>query len=778
MVKKNFTRRAFIEKTTAGIVQNKSGFSPDGGKFSSRSFSSEVERLPLENIYDYHKRLSSEPVHIFRRDPKAVKGDDEIAISDGGWKIFWIKDTSAITDNSVKDFADYLAVSQNVKVDLKGAVSFGRWQDLDNTVVVGTVDQLPGCGAGLKGSKDYELKVTSRRVVVCGYDDLGVMHGLFNLESRMNLREGPFLPSDLHSVRHSLYDRRIVLSWMGWMEFQDPLLCHLAHYGFDGIFASVYTNPNGDRTTAENSTDFYARLMYRVRHQDPQRVRELIDRASKYGIKVYAPIIWQYLGTKEDEEGLRKLVRDIVNDFPDIKGYILLTEGFWYKKWGGHHGADKSYIEDWARNWARAVEVVTRECHKTDPSIEILPWEYNIDFRASNVDVKRYFIQQLPDRTIPLLTWENGKSFEIDGMTGYLRDYSISQVGPAEVTEAQIEECRRRGMKVYTNSDTFLCGGQFQTLSYSPFPYQWYKRYRALEKFRVNGTLESWSAGFTPNIMSEFRSWYCWSDYPQADDLLGAISDRNFGAGSRDKVLKAWDYFSQAVRFIPDTGPTWGTNNSVGCPIFFKEPPARTATYTYSWDDPNKVLGVNPFWPFSVSRLVFYPDFTNSRNRAEDYARSSSGIADSGGRPVLPVYLKYLKRAAELMEEGMKLYREAALASPAHKRSTAVREVVIAEQLQRMVESEHAILEFEDLRMSYVGESDRNKQGELLDKMELILRQEIERTNLSLLAASRDSRLGFQYECDYVYTPYALEEKLKVLMETLEKHLPEARMKS
>ncbi len=126
----------------------------------------------------------------------------------------------------------------------------------------------------------------------------------------------------------------------------------------------------------------------------------------------------------------------------------------------------------------------------------------------------------------------------------------------------------------------------------------------------------------------------------------------------------------------------------------------------------------------------------------------------------------------------MKLYREAALASPAHKRSTAVREVVIAEQLQRMVESEHAILEFEDLRMSYVGESDRNKQGELLDKMELILRQEIERTNLSLLAASRDSRLGFQYECDYVYTPYALEEKLKVLMETLEKHLPEARMKS
>ena len=67
--------------------------------------------------------------------------------------------------------------------------------------------------------------------------------------------------------------------------------------------------------------------------------------------------------------------------------------------------------------------------------------------------------------------------------------------------------------------------------------------------------------------------------------------------------------------------------------------------------------------------------------------------------------------------------------------------------------------------------------NELLDKMEAILREEIDRTELSLLASSRDSRLGFQFECDYVFTPYSLSEKLEVLRETLEKHLPEAREK-
>lgn len=59
--------------------------------------------------------------------------------------------------------------------------------------------------------------------------------------------------------------------------------------------------------------------------------------------------------------------------------------------------------------------------------------------------------------------------------------------------------------------------------------------------------------------------------------------------------------------------------------------------------------------------------------------------------------------------------------------------------------------------------------------MENILKDEIERTELSLLAATRDSRMGFQFEQDYVYTPYSLTEKLKVLTETLNNQLPHAR---
>ncbi|NLO02269.1 MAG: hypothetical protein GX126_08135 [Bacteroidales bacterium] len=785
MSTKNYSRRDFIGKTSAGLAgaATAAGMAPAflntesvagnyaGFNFPASPFAAEVEKLPVEKIYDYHKHLTESPVHIWRRDKNAVQEKNEMSVPDNGWKITMHADSGIIVKNAVEDFRDYMDKSHGIKVETEPLETMKNWKKLKQRIVIGTRDQLPGCGEKLKGQKDYEIKVTPKQIVICGYDERGAMFGLYNLESRMNLREAPFLPKDLNVVRHSLFDTRMVLSWMGWMEFPDRLLSHLAHDGFDGIYVGVYTNPNGDRTIADNSTDFYARLMYRVRHQDPKRVRDVIDRAAKYGIKVYTPIIWQYMGTPESETGLRNLVKDIVTTFPDIKGYVLLTEGFWYKEWR-HRGADKEAMKEWARNWCAAVKIVEDECHKIDPSIDILPWEYNINNRPQNVDIKEYFIEQLPDQVVPMPTWENGKSFELDDMKGHLTDYSLNQIGPAEVTIAQISLAKSRGMRVFTKVDTFA-SWQFGTVPYLPCPYQWYERYNALEKYGVNGTMESWSSGYKPNFISELRAWTCWTNGLSRDELLNALASRIFGSENKELVLKAWDHFSQAIRFVPDTGASMGTNNAVGNPLFFSEPEVRTATFNYSWSAGNS--GVNPYWPFTVSRMVFYPDFTNRSNKAESYARGRSGVHAPPDRKILPVFLKYLGLANEQMEEGLKYYRKAAENSPEKKRTGAVKEVVVAEQMQRMMQSNFAILQFEDLRIQLSKAKDNLTFDQILDKLEMIMREEIYRTELSLLAATRDSRLGFQFEQDYVYTPYSLKEKLGVLREALNTEMPRAR---
>ena len=131
------------------------------------------------------------------------------------------------------------------------------------------------------------------------------------------------------------------------------------------------------------------------------------------------------------------------------------------------------------------------------------------------------------------------------------------------MTDAQIGEARQRGMKVYSKVDTFA-SWQFGTVPYLPFPYQWHARYEALEKYGVNGTLESWSSGYSPSFIAELRAWSCWSDAPPLEELLGAIAARDFGTGGKEMVLKAWDHFSRAIRLVPDTGPNMGTNNAVG----------------------------------------------------------------------------------------------------------------------------------------------------------------------------------------------------------------------
>lgn len=163
---------------------------------------------------------------------------------------------------------------------------------------------------------------------------------------------------------------------------------------------------------------------------------------------------------------------------------------------------------------------------------------------------------------------------------------------------------------------------------------------------------------------------------------------------------------------------------------------------------------------------------------AEQYSRSSSGIVlaessdQAGIKSVLPVFRKYLLLAADEFEVGLVSYRQAAFKAPKSKRAAALKEVLLVEQMQRMLRSLHAILEFEDLRFRLVKTKDPNKSKSMIDRMSQILSAEIARTESSLMTSQRDSRLGYEFEQDYVYTPYVLEEKLEHLQKTRDQYLP------
>ena len=736
--------------------------------------------LPIEERYDYHKSFLTGSIHKPARDPAAEAGESESEIT-AEWSILIPEGSGPLARYGGGDTIEFLQNAMQIK--LKGNVSDpGDLAATAPAIVAATCDQFAAgnlsaepIGRTLLRSKDYELRVEGDRVLVCGFDDAGVMHGLFNLQARMRLREGPFLPSDLQTVRHSRFQSRLVLSWLGWMQWPDNYLAHLAHDGYDAIYASVYANPNG--VPGPPHYDL-------IRQQDPAKLRDLIERAKRFGIRVYTPILFNNTGEEGNKAELREHVRDVVAKFPDIHGFILLTEGFYYKKFFGAGGHGEQDLKEWAAAWTEAVGIVAEECHQVDPTIEILPWEYNIDFRPTRIEIKRHVVNLLPQDTIPLLTWENGKSFELGEFQGYLRDYSISQIGPAEVAAAQIAEAKRRGMKVYCKSDCFATW-QFGTTPYLPCPQQWQRRYDALAQKQVDGTLETWSNGYKPNMIAELRYWSCWTDAPPNEELLHQTARRLFGHGAESSVVTAWQHFSNAIRMVPDTGPSMGTNNAVAHPLFLDEPPPRIMTLHNSWWDEAKKTPwrhrMIEAWPYCHRIMVFLPDFTNRRNQAELYARQRSGVgsimpADTlKDAHVLPTFNEHVLTAADEIERGLRLYRSAALEAPAYKRHAALKEVLVVEQMQRMLRGLHAILEFEDLRFRLAQTNDAAEAATMLDRMEAILKQELKRTRQSWETARRDSRLGYESEMDYVYTPMVLQEKLDLLQETLDVQLPKRR---
>ena len=112
--------------------------------------------------------------------------------------------------------------------------------------------------------------------------------------------------------------------------------------------------------------------------------------------------------------------------------------------------------------------------------------------------------------------------------------------------------------------------------------------------------------------------------------------------------------------------------------------------------------------------------------------------------------------------------------APEAKQKIAFKEVLVVEQMQNMLRSTVAIVQFEDLRFQLKGENElsNEEKRKIVERMKEILSEEIPRTKSALRISSLDSRLGYESEMDYVYTPFVIEQKLGVLRDVEEKQIP------
>lgn len=683
--------------------------------------------LPEENAFSFQQNVLNE-LKKYRRDNKKIPLKNEIEIGEN-WSVVLLNNSSAMLQKTEKSFFSYMKNAFGVKLKKQQRSQNCR-------IIIGTRHELSDFARMLKSPKDYRLKIEKNVITVCGYDEEGARFGLYDIEARMNLIEAPFLQSGLDITRHSLYKTRIVFSYMGWDKWTDKYLEILPRYGIDAIFISPYANIIG-KTRYRN-----------VGHlQSPQKVKSIIERAKKYGLKIYCQFINQ-VGSKHVNK--TKLIQTLIKRFPEVNGYFLLTEGF------------SGRVED--------IKKITDIAHKLKPDLEIIPWNYNGPVTPEGTKEKLKFIADCPIESIPMLTWVKACKQKFKHQWRYVYDYSISVIGPAEEwAKAQIEIARKKGHKdIYARADNWN-NWQFGTLPYLPLPQQWIKRFKSLQQYGITGTLDSWSYGFNPNFIAELKYWSSWSNAPSYKSLLKQIASREFGAQSIDDVIGAWEYFSNAIRLVPDTGHGI-LCNACAAPIFFEKPQLRMWENDFQKQDWKKSVydgRVNPYWPYCPQWAFLFPDFSNKSNRAELYARSylaNAGYSYGEKGFSLDLFLEQLLFAAEEMEKGLILYRKAALNTHLNKRENALRQLLLAEQIRRMILSEHAILNFENLRFNLHKNSTENTlKKETLFLMQKIIKEEHLRTVKFLECTERDSRIGFEWENDYFYTPYVLRKKIEIL---------------
>ena len=114
--KKIFSRRDFVAKSATGfaglatssfITGSGTVYSVEKEQCSSKqvpgSFQAEVEKLPEEKRYAYHKKLSENPVHRWNRNPDSHPASNEMAIPNRGWKLVCLPAVSEALTTAIDD---------------------------------------------------------------------------------------------------------------------------------------------------------------------------------------------------------------------------------------------------------------------------------------------------------------------------------------------------------------------------------------------------------------------------------------------------------------------------------------------------------------------------------------------------------------------------------------------------------------------------------------------------------------------------------------------------
>ena len=702
----------------------------------------------MHGTYEFRKEM----LQVHRPDvldeiyqPKA----EEVLIDD--WKIVVAKKCDRVIYTAVQDLQDYLLTSLNASVAVCRKAELAELPP--KTILVATYEQMGIEWKDEKVPASYRITVGDDFVIVCGIDERGCAQGCYQLEDRMNQIHAPYLAKGVTTYAPE-FSPRMVHSGYQLDRYPDQHLSAIAHAGMDAILIFV----EGVDMTPSGYMDF----------------NDLVDRAGKYGLDVYA---YSYFNTKlplddpGSEAEFESTYGALFRACPGFKGVVLVGESvdFPSNDPRASRGTQSTNITDGIPNpkptagwipcvdypdWLARVKHAVRQYNK---DADIVFWTYNWGYCSEKERLE--LIDILPTDISLMATFEMFEEKLVDGVRHRSCDYTISfpEAGSYFISEAK--RAKERGIRLYTQACSAGMNWDYSTVPYQPVPYHWKRRYdsmlEAKDKYGLCGVMEGHHFGFWPSFVSKLEKKMFTYPRTSGEDAIREIAVELYGEKLADKAIAAWQKLSEGYEYYICT------NEDQYGP--FRVGPAYPLVYNQDVNIPKVPyahFGGNDICvtDYACGKVFFYISFGQIRTAKAQQRH--------------PEEAKCLEKLEAKFGEARAMLEEVAEELTGWQKEDCLRLCNMIHYMEHTTRTTINVKRWNVLRHQCNAETDSVKLLDLHRQMVELGEAEIKNTEETIPLVQADSRLGWEPTMEYIGSEYHLRWKIRQVRQVLDFEIP------
>ena len=692
--------------------------------------------------------------------------DKQIAL-DVSWSIHFEpkEDDEAVLATAADDLKRFLKIRAGIDVHVAGEPAGAEARVIELNVsedesFVGKVDTEEG----------YRVEVMPERIRIAARTPRGVMRGVYWLEDTMRFNGGPFLDRGA-TGRNCMYRRRITCtvcpSDVKYIEtsfplpYTDGLLARISHQGFNAVWLIVQ---HGEVVV---DSKVFPGLNNPQAERRIQRIRDLVSRGKRFGIDVilyygneFCSVPKTFYEKRPDTKGVGPCYvggKALCSSHPEVKEFVAETTRELFRRVPGLGGLCEIYDSEVYKHCAcagqqkacprckdfaaediavDALAVIDRAMREVDPDADHIAWTYLGHFKPWAAKA----IPKFPKKMIFQANFARHVPIVRGGVTNRAEDYIICEVGPSDYFTAMMKTAKAAGRRraAKTEHATAL---SFVTVPYYPCMQQWCARAEKLSEFSLDTLWATYCHyGYTPGRTADVLKGYSWTDGPRGDELLRLIARRDFGPGTEDHVLAAWEHFTRGMRHFPYSN---GVNKYPG--------PLQTGPSQPLFLDPEeKAMGTARAWQNDLKWCrPWGPKLT----------------AECFGKMV------------EEFDQGLECLRKARKVATDCGKFELDREIGVAETMKRSAVSMINMIRWIPLRDAYAAASAGTEKEAIRKRLIAVGRDELANAKAALAYVEADSRLGAASNGNGspgrggLFTAALISKKIGFLEDTLQRRL-------